>query len=855
MNEYNLNKFISYAIQNGNNPNVELECRFGTYNKITSSIKPHSFFNIYNLFKSRPKSYSFIKDVLYDGGRQRTILSDSKNFTKDLFNNPDKIIDVIQDYVKKYSQDTTKSFHLSKKKVYKPIQYENVKLDLVIEDPNVPDPNKTKTYIKNKFRCSLKGIWDIDLTILLIIDCKTRRPGLYFEIESEFNYKCYISKKADQDQTLNEFREISNAIITTIECHKSSKTPLNVELRYSLFNQVVTLERQFLDKLIHGNYSVTEKADGERVFIYIDSKKNIYRLNPTNIIPDKVPLTKSAKSLKIIDTLIDGEILSINGKLVFLGFDTLYFNGKDYRNFNLEERLKCLKTTTGELNKVKLGFEFRNKVFYMKDVFTNAHKIWTNREKMFKYNLDGLIFTPIYGSYQGNLPNYKWKDKHSIDIRLMYNTKFNFTEFHPHAIPYTRKGQTEVANAYTDHQTGNIYYTRRININNYPNSQKYKHLGLVSGRGDLGVSGKLKGTENLKNMVDIVEIEWNPSSKKWDFLRTRPDKERPNASKSVISVLDAIVDDITISEIAKMKHKPSLYDNTITESKSCYADIGFNFISADISSNICSFYTWAYESIMNKGSTIVALGCDICVLKAISKKYTNILVIEPNCLEVYGEEKSEGYSGLKEMSRVLGLNACIVWGSTDISNGLKAFTKSGQSEIDSFMKKKIIDLVFINSFVDMFYQNGKISKDIFNKSISVLKSLTKNIIGVYLNGTQIIKYLERQECLLTKNKELHPLYKIYLNHKNFSKYNCPDIFKIKSGVNLVEIQRMQNSFMGQFQPLIFDKNIQDIIKDSGLKIQECKSLKSLYSEYKRNGGTMNEYDCIIADITKYFKIT
>lgn len=853
MNEDKLNKFISYVIQNGINDNVELECRFGKYNKLTSTVKQNSFFNIYNLFKSRSKKYSFTKDILYEGIRKRTVVDDSKNYVKLLFENPEKIVDDIEKYTKIYNQINKNSFYITKNKIFKPIQMDNIKVDLVLENPDQVAPNKPANYIKNKFRCSLKGIWDIDLTILFITDCKTKKSGLYFEIESEFNYKWFVTKKVSQEYVLDEFNKITNSIVTVLECAKN--TSLKAELRYSMFNQVVTLERRSINKLINGNYSVTEKADGERAFIYIDDKKNIYKMNPSVIIPDKVPIIKQAKSIKIYDTLIDGEIIRINGKDVFLGFDTLYFNGRDYRNFNLIDRLKCLKTTIMELNKQKTGIEFRIKTFYMNDVFTNAHKIWTNREKLFKYNLDGLIFTPIRGSYQGNLPNYKWKDKHSIDVRLLYNSKFNFTEFHPHTMPYTRKGSIEVSNSYTDHQTGNVYYTKRINVNNLEKSKKYIQNNLVSSRGDLGISGKLEGVENLNNMADICEVEWDYSVNKWVFLRTRPDKERPNAFKTIISVLDAIVDNITIDEISKLKHKKSPYE--LVNSIDCHTNIGFNFISTDISSDICEFYTYAYENIIPKGRTIVVLGCDICVLKAVSKNYKNILILEPNCLEVYGEAQSEGYTGLKELSRTFGINACIVWGSTCISSGIKAFTQLGQSEINTFLKKNSIDTIFINSFVDMFYQNGCIQKDIFDKNMKNLKMLTKKIIGLYLNGTQIIKYLEKQDCILTKNRDLHPLYKLYLNHKNLSKYTNTDIFKInplKDKIKLVEIQRMRNSFKPQYQPLLFDKNIQNIIKNSGFKIQECKSLKSVYNEYKKNGGLLNDYDCIIADITKYFKI-
>lgn len=857
-NPDNLDKFISYAIENGSNTNLELECRFGKYNKLTSNIKPDTFFSIYNLFKARAKTYSFIKDILYEGIRKRTVVADSKNYVKSLFDNhteENMIENKIEQYAKTYGKIDKDSIYLTKDKVFKPIQSENIKIDLVIENPNPSNPpSKNATYQKNKFRCSLKGVWDLDLTILMITDLKNNKSGLYFEVEMEFNYKCFISKKLTQDGVLAEFKEASNAILTTIDCARN--TPLDIELRYSIFNQVVTLERQHLPILTNAKYAVCDKADGERKFIYIDSKKNVFILNPTSVILDKILIGKS--NVSMFSCLIDGELISNDDRGEFLGFDLLFFNGKDYRNYDLLERLTHLKTVIAELNKLKLmsKITFKIKMFYMDNVFVNAAKIWNARAKLFFYQLDGLIFTPIRGSYQGNLPNFKYKEKHSIDVRIMYNSKFNFTEFHPNAFPYMRKGSSEISNAYTDHQTGNVYYTQRINTSDH----RYKQMNLVNDRGDLGIIGQLAGAENLKNMVDIVEIEYEPKHKKWVYLRTRPDKEKPNAYKSIISVLDAISDNITIDEILKMKHIQSPYE--LIAKKECYSDIGFNFTSPDIESNICKFYSQAYSQIMAESnetlsqsataakSAILILGCDMCVLRA-AEQYKNILVIDPNCLEVYGESQSEGYSGLKEFARVSGIKATIVWGSIDVSDGLKAFTKDGQTEINTFMKSKskTFDTVFINSFADMIYNSKQeiLDKGYYEKNMKTIKSLTRHIIGIYLNGTQIIKHLETQNCILTKNKQLHPLYKLYLS-------KVANVGK-KSKLKMVEIQRMQNSFITQYQPLIFDKDIQDMIRNDTKPTKiKIASLKSLYSEFKREVGTMDEYDVIIADITKYFVI-
>ena len=841
MNNENIHKFINYTIENGGNPNLELEARFGKYSKISSTIRQNTFFDIFNVFKTSTKAYSYINDILSSGDvKKRAEIGDPKAFVKNMFGDPLKY-DKIEDYSKTYAELANKPFYLVKDAVFKPIELRNVmKIALAMENPNAADDGKPPIIQKNKFRCSCKeGSWNVDLTILFIIDLKTNKSGVFFEVELEFNHKSFVSKKQTADQAIIDFKKYSEIITSIIECDKMDN--IEMEIRYSISNQVKTLGRPDLSNIVFSRYAVTDKADGERAFIYVDKKKSVYQINPNNIILDKILIARNT-NIQVSNILIDGELIVIDGKPEYLGFDAIFFDGKDLRNYNLPTRLNQLKKAVVCLNKVVSKIQFKMKAFYMDNVFVNAGRVWNERAKLFKYNLDGLIFTPVRGAYMGNLANLKWKDKHSIDIRIMYNGKTNFTEFHS-ASGYRGK------NVYVDRVTGKEYFPNRVSTNN----SQYKKLGLVNSYGVLGIDGRLTTDTFLKNMVDIIEVEFDIENGKWVYLRKRDDKEKPNAYRTVLGVLDAIIDNVTIEELSKLKFVPSAYEKV--GDAGCYSNGGFNLTSS-ITSNMCSFYTYSYKKILPKGSVVLALGCDICVLRALIECYSHVLIIEPNCLEVYGEYKSEGYTGLKEFAQQNSKTPTIVWGDSNISGGLLAFTKQGQSEINSFMKKhNKFDTVFINSFSNIVYDGKKFDKIRYDKTIKNLKLLTSNIVCVYLNATQIIKYLEKKTCIALKNRDRHPLYKVYLKPKNLIKYKQTDIFKIKNTcIKKLEIQRVQNSSIPQYQPVIFDKNIQDVLKSSNLKIKECKSFKSFYQEYKRGGGIMDEYDCIISDITKYFSI-
>lgn len=855
----NLSKLINYAMEHGSentsNYNMEFEIRFGKYNRISSNINQNVFLQIYHKSTGK-KTFQYINETFYDTKdkdpiRQRIIYNDNNNLIKNMYDKPDTIdqdtINKITEIYRKIPSDKT---YISKNKIMKSEISNIVKAEIVGENNHIQYNDSTIEKLKkHKFRCSwLEDMWNYDITILLIIDQINDKSGIFYEVEIEYNHSSVIKNKYTFDDILDATTKHINHITTIIDCNKIYDVEL--EIKYSLFNAVQTMERSNIEILQNALYSVVDKADGERRFIYIDKLGNIFHFNPTDGFINKMPLVKNT-NIKIHNTLIDCEMIDINNTKIFYGFDLLFFNNLDYRNYNLNERLKLLNQTINELHKVdkSSGYKYDIKKFYITDVFKNAEKIWKNRDKLFPYNLDGLIFTPIRGSYIGNLPNLKYKPLISIDVRLMYRKDIDFTEFYSHGHPQEIRGN--IVNAYTDNKTNKIYYKSRVSLND----DKLKYIGVLNSNGILGSSGRIN---NLPDMIDIVEMEFDPESRHWKFLRTRPDKEVPNAFKSIVSALNAIKDNITIDEISKLKHIKSPFEN-VSGIDECFIKSGFNFVNNSISSPVCSFYNYVFKNIIDslKCDNILVLGCDMCLLNAlISSRCKNILIIESNCLEVYGETKSEGYMGLLEILKLnkSPKNINIIWGDINISNGLKSYNKSDQSELNKY-KKSAFDSIFIYSFENAIWNSDKFDKSRYEKYMNNLKLyVTTNIIGLFLSGDKILSHLDRQDCLLLRNKELHPLWKVYVNHRNISKYKKNiDIFKIKEKIKMVEIQKIQNSFIQQYQPIIFEENINNVLTLSGIKQLKINNIKSFYTDYKKSENEkLSEYDCIIADLNKYF---
>jgi hypothetical protein len=169
---------------------------------------------------------------------------------------------------------------------------------------------------------------------------------------------------------------------------------------------------------IRKDYTVTEKADGDRHLMFINKDGKIYLIN-TNM---KVIFTGAVTENKeCFNTLIDGELI-LYDKLknfinLYAAFDIYYFKQQDLRTYPFmaqkdpnKSRLQILKTVMLTLNALEVSsgqksamrlmspMRFTSKEFYKGDtIFTACNDILSKEnDNLFEYNTDGLIFTPAY---------------------------------------------------------------------------------------------------------------------------------------------------------------------------------------------------------------------------------------------------------------------------------------------------------------------------------------------------------------------------------------------------------------------------------------------------------------------------
>jgi SAM-dependent methyltransferase len=337
---------------------------------------------------------------------------------------------------------------------------------------------------------------------------------------------------------------------------------------------------------LQNQYSVTDKADGDRHFLFCINNK-VYLIN-NNLIVRQI---KVINSDNFNSTILDGEVIVHNNKQIFLAFDILFDRGMDMRTeVNLTTRYLKLKSIMEGLsdlaypwikietpdkftieNQVKYHeanmdkhYALLNKelssnkqyVLFLKyfifptggdksEIYSYAYSMWNKYTLEYKlpYLLDGLIFTPLKQKYTRNVDDikyqiYKWKpkEKNSIDLYIEFErdskTKEILTVFDNSLI---EKSNDEFDDA--GEQRNALYQIVKLHVGRVnfetnleipvafkPNFDlNTAHLYLKEGNLPRDIEGNIIQD---KTVVEFAydTVQNNDPKKKWVPLRTRFDK-------------------------------------------------------------------------------------------------------------------------------------------------------------------------------------------------------------------------------------------------------------------------------------------------------------------------------------------
>jgi len=375
--------------------NCEFEIRFGKFYQdklkkycFDSNVEIESFYNLKNMFENQKMKKTLKKT-------REFIYQDDNSVIK-------RIVDLDDNSVLIMSKQRVRSYDIYDYDLRMSVAYE--KSDVSIKQ--VDD----FSIIRTKDRTSYElPFGHLDFTIVEQNDCKRSRIHLKYEIEMEITSLDYKDMIMNYLMVILQKRQDNYYIIPGNEKKRVLYEYKNlVNANYFVGAQPETLHKEKIVNLYKSEYAVTDKADGDRYFMYIDKTGFVYFLdNNLNKI------LKTDLYSKYHETIIDGELIKYSNKICFLSFDILLFNGLDLRGkveYNLKNRLQLLQTVVLESTKSEY-YDLSVKEYYFGNVFSGSKKILDSvSEKIYKN--DGLVFTPVNEPYPDTkkwVTLLKWK--------------------------------------------------------------------------------------------------------------------------------------------------------------------------------------------------------------------------------------------------------------------------------------------------------------------------------------------------------------------------------------------------------------------------------------------------------------
>ena len=863
----------------------ELEIRFGEIkNFFSSNLGEEIFQKIYNKFNdedgynneiivdyifNNKAKFDFLKKDDFNLRRSKFLkkfiyknnLTELTNdFTFDDFN-PEKNTNynTIEYSVKEKKSDATKDNFRYSFSVEHDINMSKRDNDELLHSSN--KPYETIRF-KNRYSKKLNKYLRLDLTVVK----KVSPVQLKEQDDLEYIVEIEIINIDDKEELLKSLKK-NMKIIRKLYFNK----------KQFIFNMATmnpqTMEKKDLPYLKKYKYTVTDKADGERIFvIFFDGI--IYFYNPKT----QETIYEAQNPTKMTDTVIDGEYLEKTNE--YLAFDLLMHNYKDKRDRFLTERLKVLEEITKKdfplITKEGIA-NMKMKKFYKEDIFDNAKSLWNERKERFHYELDGLIFTPIeqpYTSDKQEVPVLKWKESLSIDVRVEYNHKQGFTYFHHgskglHSKPWGMKPHRNLQNdpQYFDEFEKDLHWLRWQTTK----PEIIKNLGKLNlGKVTLDKKGRenfalgIHGVPQSNSMIrpiwskyDIIEYEYDFELNQWIAIRKRTfDKEKANAYKTVESVIKSIINYISIEELYDLKNQNvenigALYDLTRDDIKRKNWRKYNNFVKGELYKEVAKIRTTKHNYHLELAS---GKGGDIH--KLIKNGYKNILAIDSSREEIYGkkgyEDRLEGM-GFKKIGyhwEKNGVKFTVVWGDVtkNIKNGESGLSNEDKERLKNFFDNlpenwEGFDTISIMYAIHYFFgemeedKEDKIWKankgkwEGFMENVKELLKYNGLVFGTYLNGDN----MNEDKIDFIKDGDL--MYRIkQLHNKPVAKSITYDKFFNKKKINTIEISNEVWSINVKISEPKINKNILEIAMDKfGLSsIKENNTFEQYFHSFKED---------------------
>lgn len=527
------------------------------------------------------------------------------------------------------------------------------------------------------------------------------------------------------------------------------------------------------------DYTVTEKADGERYLMYINKAGVVYFIN------NKLDVFATGITLNNIrNTVFDGEYITKDacGKKLklFAMFDVYFYDDKDVcglplisDNDNEESRLSLM---TAFYDKFK--GRFTNTLIHVKKFYHSGPNIFEVSKSLinkinsnnFIYRIDGIIYTPkslpVGGLYKSSKPDafgtwtkvFKWKPpyENTIDMQVKEYGKSSIT---------VNEGQLmKVYSLYIGYQPSKwepikpkqFFETKKVEqdtrytvIPFSPPGNLSRDVSLFYGDMDGYGTVKCKNGDDIYNNA-IVEFSYIndtklPYPKRWVPLRVRKDKTLPNDFSTAMNVWRSIENPVYEKLITG---EENVFSVDLTEEDVYYK----REISRDkfASKQMMDFHNQfvkknALIDTFKGASSLLDIACgkggDL-------KKW-----IEAGIKTVYGIDKvrdniENPIDGIyARMMRHTLPDHEYVFGTMDARHLITdSYVNSLKNEDDQFVGKRLLshgefDVISCQFAIHYFFENEEII-DKFVRNVSRFLKEGGHFIGTCLNGTKIKEKLQ-----------------------------------------------------------------------------------------------------------------
>jgi SAM-dependent methyltransferase len=387
----------------------------------------------------------------------------------------------------------------------------------------------------------------------------------------------FVLSKQQQDEVLHGYHTlIKKKLVETRRREDNGEKP------YFFFApKPITLEKMHILNpdvgygivSIQSGYAVTEKADGERILLYVHSDGHAYLINNTL---DVRSTGLRAKSQKMHSSLVDGEYVPSSKRKdndqndLFMAFDIYFLGGESVMDLPLIHNSKpsrvsklsdIIETSLWDIKEDGyLDISVKQHIPADGDgMFAVCKQVLSNAAKL-PYEIDGLVFTPRDLPVFGYYPNkpvkitenvrwdrvFKWKpsEQNTIDflvetddhmrvhpitkqpyVSMKLFTGYNATQWE--SITVMEGVRMRYDREYSEHtrNLGEVYRAKLFKpISQYEKGVEEAHVPLVDG------VAKAENGDIISNKT-IVEFAYNPDpkvhpSRRWVPLRVRDDKTR-----------------------------------------------------------------------------------------------------------------------------------------------------------------------------------------------------------------------------------------------------------------------------------------------------------------------------------------